>query len=581
MGDWDALGIDTRGKTTGQVKTLCPRCSHTRRNKRDRCLSVNLDEGLYHCHHCDWSGTVNDRRDAYGTPPRPRRETPPAYTKPEYPPQDGALDPAATEWLAGRGITPEVWGRNQIGYRDGAITYPYLRGEEVVNVKHRGRGKRFWMVAGAELTLYGLNDIAPGRPLVWVEGEMDKLAVEVAGIEACVSIPNGAPAPGTKDYARHFAYLEPLRATLEAVERHIIAVDDDPAGRTLADELIRRLGPERCWRVSWPAGRKDANEVLTGEGAAALRAALDSARPVPLAGLFEVSDLYDDVLDLYEHGMDGGAHPGSERLAPFYRVKPGLWTLVTGIPGHGKSAVLDWLMVNLAKRHGWHFAICSPENQPLARHVGQLAQIWSGRPFGRGPHRRMTQGELVEALALLHDHFIFLLPPDDEGYAIDAILRLAKAAVYRRGIRGFVIDPWNELEHTRPAGMSETEHTSQVLTKIRRFARAHGVHVWLVAHPTKLVKDKDGNYPVPTPYDVSGSAHFRNKADMALSIWRDVNDASAPTQVHIQKVRFRESGQVGMVDLWYDALTGRYSDLGPVTHRYEERDPWDTDEESA
>lgn len=126
-----------------------------------------------------------------------------------------------------------------------------------------------------------------------------------------------------------------------------------------------------------------------------------------------------------------------------------------------------------------------------------------------------------------------------------------------------MIDPWNELEHTRPQGLSETEHISQVLGKIRRFAHAHGVHIWLVAHPTKLAKDREGGYPVPTPYDVSGSAHFRNKADMALSVWRDVTNEDAPTQMHIQKVRFRESGQIGMVSLYFDKVTGRYSDTEP------------------
>lgn len=576
MQDWAGLGIDLRGRTSGNVKTLCPRCSHLRKKKKDPCLSVDVDQGLWHCFNCDWSGTVHER-DGYGSRPRPT--PPPVYVRPDYAPGDGALHPTAAEWLQSRGITEAVWIRNRLGYLQNAIAFPYYRAGEVVNIKHRGRGKKFWMVADAELTLYGLDDIAPGEPLVWVEGEMDKLAVDVAGIAACVSVPNGAPAPGSKDYARHFAYLDPLRPVLDATARHIIAVDNDAPGRTLADELIRRLGPERCWAVTWPSGCKDANDVLLQHGSAELARAIAEARPVPMAGLFEVGDLYDAVYDLYEHGLDGGEDPGSTKLAPFYRVKPGLWTLVTGIPGHGKSAILDWIMVNLARRVGWQFAICSPENQPLARHIGQLAQIWSGRPFGLGPHRRMTPEQLAEALALLHEHFLFLLPEDDEGYTVDGILRLARAAVYRRGIRGFVIDPWNELEHTRPAGMSETEHTSQVLTKIRRFARAHGVHVWIVAHPTKLIKDAKGTYPVPTPYDVSGSAHFRNKADMALSVWRDVNDERAATEVHIQKVRFRESGQIGMVELFYDKLTGRYVDYGPVTHQYDKRDLWDEEDE--
>ena len=51
------LGINLKNiKTTG--KTTCPKCSHERRNKYERCLSVNVEEGLYNCHHCGWAGQV-------------------------------------------------------------------------------------------------------------------------------------------------------------------------------------------------------------------------------------------------------------------------------------------------------------------------------------------------------------------------------------------------------------------------------------------------------------------------------------------------------------------------------------------
>ena len=56
----------------------------------------------------------------------------------------------------------------------------------------------------------------------------------------------------------------------------------------------------------------------------------------------------------------------------------------------------------------------------------------------------------------------------------------------RYGIRGLVIDPYNELDHQRPLHMTETEYVSQMLTKIKRFAQHNEVHVWFVAHPRQL-----------------------------------------------------------------------------------------------
>ena len=110
--------------------------------------------------------------------------------------------------------------------------------------------------------------------------------------------------------------------------------------------------------------------------------------------------------------------------------------------------------------------------------------------------------------------------------------------------------------------MTETEYISQSLTKVRRFARENDVHVWLVAHPTKLRRLDNGSYPVPTPYDISGSAHWRNKADNALAIWRDTSEFNNPlVQIHIQKIRFKEIGRPGMVELKYNIITGTYREV--------------------
>lgn len=583
---WDALGIDLPPGTRGEHRTTCPLCSHERHKRWDKCLAVNADKGTALCHHCGQSFALKASPNAYGTPPPPKRE----YTRPAYEPTDeGDLPPKPAAYLASRGITSEVWRRYRIEYRRGdfsggsamALCFPYFRDGRVINVKWRDARKNFRMEKGAELCLYGLDDIAADT-LVWVEGEFDKLACAVAGVPSCVSVPNGAPPADARNLERHCSYLDADAHRLEAVARHVIAVDNDRPGQRLRDELIRRLGPEKCAVVQWPEGCKDANDVLLAHGADALAACIAAARPVPIAGLVTVADLSDRIDRLYDEGLKGGEHPGSDVLARHYTVKPGQWSIVTGVPGHGKSALIDWIMVSLAERAGWRLAVCSPENQPLERHAAHLAELRARRPFGPGPSRRMSREELQEAREWLDGRFYFILPPDDE-FTLEGVLARVKAAVLRHGVRGVVIDPWNELEHQRPAAMTETEYISQCLTKIRNFARRHEVHIWIVAHPTKLVKDKEGAYPVPTLYDVSGSAHWRNKADMGLVVWRDPADPDAPTQVHVQKVRFRECGEVGMVNLYYDRATGRYGDFGPMAYRDDEPpvDAWDSEEWSA
>ncbi len=206
----------------------------------------------------------------------------------------------------------------------------------------------------------------------------------------------------------------------------------------------------------------------------------------------------------------------------------------------------------------WKFAVFSPENQPMQRFISSITANYLGKPFREGFTTRMTKEELRKALKWIGEHFVFINPPDD-CLTIDHILSKAKVAVTRYGIKGLIIDPWNEVDHSRPSKQSETEYISDCLTKIRRFARKYQVHVWIVAHPTKLYKDNNGRYPVPTPYDISGSAHFRNKADNCITVWRDLLDEDKEVELHVQKVRFREVGKVGLVKLSFDVVTGRYS----------------------
>lgn len=87
--------------------------------------------------------------------------------------------------------------------------------------------------------------------------------------------------------------------------------------------------------------------------------------------------------------------------------------------------------------------------------------------------------------------------------------------------------------------MSETEYVSQMLTKIKRFAQHYDAHVWFVAHPKQLQQWRGD---APNLYDISGSAHFVNKADNGVVIHRVREEgagepSTAPKQVN-DKVRF-------------------------------------------
>lgn len=558
-------GITIPHGRSGEVLTTCPQCSSQRKKKTARCLSVNVDKGVWFCNHCSWAGGLGDGTKRFD--PAWRK---PQHRKPEPLPVKRGTTVEA--WFEERGIPASVLERNhvtaasvympQVEDHVAAIAFPYLRGDEWINCKYRDREKNFRMETGAERILYGLNDMAD--VCVIVEGEIDKLSVEVAGITSCVSVPDGAPAENTKDYSSKFTFLEADWERVEAVREWIIAVDSDGPGKRLEDELSRRLGREKCRRVTWPTDCKDANDVLRSFGPEVLRECLDNAEPFPLSGVFDVTDLSDRIDHLYEHGWEKGVTTGWDELDRLYSVRAGEFTVVTGMPNSGKSNWVDCLAVHLAANHGWRGAFFSPENQPLEDHMARIAEKWAMQPFADGPTRRMDRDTLQRAKEWVRGHFKWILPDDDAEWTVDTVLEKARALVTRFGIRFLVIDPWNELEHAPPNGMTETIYTGHVLKHIRQFGRRHGVAIFVVAHPAKMYRE-DGKYPVPTLYDISGSANWRNKADNGIVVWRDFTDEYAPVEIHVQKIRFRQIGKIGMAKLFYDKITATYRDV-PFEH---------------
>jgi twinkle protein len=271
-------------------------------------------------------------------------------------------------------------------------------------------------------------------------------------------------------------------------------------------------------------------------------------------------EIRSQVFDLWKHGgLPRGSSTGWPSVDKLYTVGLGQLTLITGWPGSGKSEWLDALLVNLAKREKWRFVIFSPENWPLALHHAKIIEKYIGKPFNPGPTPRLDEEELDAAEEWMDGKFFFAKPEKPNIFAIlDEANRIVTAGNAKAGL---VLDPWNQLEHYRPIGMSETEYVSQTLSEVMNWVRERDCHMWLVAHPSKMQRTKEGKLPIPTPHDVSGSANFWNKPDNCITIWRDQSDyKKKEVDVHVQKIRFKHCGHIGLTSLDYNIVTGRYSE---------------------
>lgn len=551
-------GIHLRSYAEGDRKVTCPRCSSQRTNKTDPCLSVTVNEdgAVWLCHHCGWRGGVSDREERHQIVRFKARDT--------DMPSIGPLSHDAAEFFTRRGLSAEVLREAGVGCttwfisakqaRVPCIAFPYRQpGGNIVNVKFRTLDKDFAQVKGGKKLLFGWDRVnLDENQLVLCEGEIDAMSLSQAGVVNACSVPDGAS-------DRKWDFLD--EEELARFDRIIIAGDADEKGQDLADELARRFGFERCWKTRWPEDCKDANDVLVKHGAEELARRVTSADPWPITGLHTISEYEQEIFQLYRGGHKRGVSTGWSNVDKRMTIRGGELSVVTGIPGSGKSEFIDAVMVNIARSQEWSFAICSFENPP-EEHFAKLAEKFTGQPFFDGPRPRMSENQVAEAMMWAQHKFV-LIRTEEEAPTIAWILDKARAAVIRNGIKGLVIDPYNEIEHQRPAGMTETEYVSDMLNRVKRFARNHDLHVWFVAHPAKPMRTREGDYPVPSLYDISGSANWSNKADIGVVVERDFTEGSHRVVIHVKKVRFKAVGIAGTAELEYDRATGIYSEFTP------------------
>lgn len=537
MSTYDQVGIEIPfGKTTGQIYTTCPKCSESRKKKKDKCLGVNLDLGLWHCNHCDWKGSIHKKQ--YVTPKWENRTN---------------LSDSLLEWFLKRNIgadvlnlmkiTQETVWMPQVQSNRGAIGFNYFREGKLVNVKYRDRDKNFTFVKDAELILYNLDGIFGQKEIYITEGECDTLVMIQAGFKNTCSVPNGANPKNN-----NLQYMDSCWQAFEKAEKVYIMTDNDDPGNQLADELARRIGSERCYRVRHDY--KDVNDALNA-GVKITKDWIDSvATYYPLVGVHQADTFWDELLIIRKNGFPKGWKPRGtfgERVS----IHPGYQTVITGVPGHGKSEHLDQLLIELGLDYELRGAYFSPENFPTSIHLIKIIEKITGRNFWE-----LTTSEINDTKEWINDHIFWVYP--DDGFTLTNILEHVRKAITRHGINWYVIDPWNKLDHQYEG--SETSYISRCLDEMDNFNKKNNVHGFLVAHPTKMQKNEDGTYQVPNLYSISGSAHFFNKAALGWTVYKTGQGTS---DIHVQKVKFKYWGEIGVVNYIWDSTNGRYYTVNP------------------
>jgi twinkle protein len=525
----------------GENLMPCPECTKDRKHKNKKAFSFNATSKIGYCNHCE--------AKFY--------EYKPYIEKKEYklPVNKNKTDltDQAVKWFESRCISQRTLNKMRV-YSDmeympqleketSVICFPFYVDQKLVNIKHRDGAKNFKLVKDAELVWYNINALRGAKEIIITEGEIDCLSFIESGLDNCISVPNGAS-------GKNLEYLDNSIDLFNTIEKIYIATDNDIKGIELRNELIRRFGSEKCSIVLFN-DCKDSNEYLQKYGRNELCETVKRAVDIPVEGIINLNNYYDEIYSLFVNGLQKGKTIGFTEIDQIITWETSRLAVVTGIPGHGKSEMVDFIIMKLNILHGWKTAYFSPENYPISYFYSKLASKLTGKIFKQG---YINQQEFEESFNYIDDNFFFIYPEDD--MSIDNILLKVKYLVKKQGIKVLVIDPYNKVEHMRDRNESETEYISKLLDKLTSFSKKYDILVILVAHPRKMEKKDNGGYAMPTLYDINGSANFYNKCDYGLCVFRDFNNMTV--QLNVMKVKFKHLGDGGIATLKYNYNNGRY-----------------------
>ena len=551
----------------GKTQGICPLCSSDRKAPKQKlkCASYDWQTGLGTCHNCNTTfqlHTYKRKGDSTKEFVRPVNEniSPVKNTKVE-------------DWFKLRGISKNTlqnlkisegleW-MPQTGKEENTIKFNYFIGNDLINIKYRDGRKNFKLYKGAEKVFYNINSIVGYNSCIIVEGEMDVLSFHEAGIRNVVSVPNGATINNN-----NLDYLDNCIDYFDDKEKIILAVDKDEAGQALQQELIRRLGAEVCFIIDFN-DCKDANEYLLKYGTERLSKLVQKAKAVPLENVTTFNDIEGEITDFVENGFKKGYQVGLQNFDEIFSTYTGQFITVTGIPSSGKSDFVDQMIVGYNQNYQWKTAFASPENAPTFLHAHKLMRkVWQDMP-----QKSDIGGAKWKSIAKhVNENFFFI---DMERYTLESVLKKGAELVKRKGIKCLVIDPFYKVRDVNCKTEDVNRYTMEYLTKIEIFAKKYDVLVIVVAHPTKMYKDKDGKIEEPTMYNIKGGGEWYDASYHGLLIHRDYDNKTVKAKV--LKVKFQNLGENGAeAHFRWEYKSGCFIPIYPETNQIEAM-PWEVD----
>lgn len=247
---------------------------------------------------------------------------------------------------------------------------------------------------------------------------------------------------------------------------------------------------------------------------------------------FDVNESLDEIrLGKVQQGLGIGV----DSFDSYVRWKQGQFNMVNGHDNVGKTDVLLWYFVCMAKIHNKKLLIYSSENT-IASQVFKIFNFWTGKRLDKD--FRIDDKGYQRTLNEISDCFEFI--PNNKRYSAYDIIDIAS----KKQHDGLLIDPFNSL-------MVETGNKHQedydICANLRIFASQYNTTVFVNAHlVTQAARnrypkehDYEGHLAAPEKADTEGGQKFANRADDFYTVHRMTQhpDRWNIGEIHVRKVK--------------------------------------------
>ena len=391
-------------------------------------------------------------------------------------------------------------------------------------------------------TLYLMDKADITKPLVVCEGEFDALSLIEAGYKNVVSVPTGCKS--TEWITINWTWLEQF-------DEIILWYDNDEAGKEGVKEVFNRL-PNKVVKIVYSDICNDINELLFKYGKLAVLKQLEKASIPLIDGVKSTKQI--STFNIYEaETVRLGIQKIDEKIIG---LPLGSLSVITGRTGEGKSTILNQFFIGESIRQGYKVFLFSGElTESNAKgwlldtlaNKEDLLEFTSKKGY---KYKKISSNAVSRIDDFLEDKFYLYT---EEDYSINAILNKMEIMAKRYGVKVFCID---NLMVTENDEKEELRNQTEIVKKLKSFAKKYNCIVHLVAHPRKT---QYGQVNLDKS-DISGSANITNLADYVIIVQRIFEEDNLNKDKHTELIinKDRYMGCNGKVYLLFDKDRRRF-----------------------